>query len=478
MSGARQFAVMAMIAVAGFITTLDNTVINVALPTLQEDLGLSLKDLEWVATSYVLSFGALLLVGGRLADLLGRRLVMVVGLVLFTVTSVIAGFAGSGAELIAARTAQGMGAALVIPASLAVVAGDLPKHRRGLAIGVWTAALAVALALGPMTGGIITDHWGWSWVFFINLPFGVAALLLALAVPKAPSPGKGLLKVLDLPGVLLSTAALYFLTYALVEGGTDGFTTSPVPQYLLAAAVCTVLFLAVESRTFLPLIDPGLFRNRALSGGTIAQILWGIGMNGVFFYTALYLQRILEFSPTKAGLAFLPLAGALLLTTPLAEWLAKVAGAHRVISGGLLLVSAGLLYVSNEKLDATYASLQPGLILIGIGSALATPVTVRSLDGVPKTRTGMASGVVSAAREVSGVFGVVLVGVVLTRRERSGLEAGLMPHEAFLRGYDAGLQLAAGCALAGAVVTAVTLRRSGRHRKPEVRAANRRAQHV
>ncbi|MDT0306372.1 MFS transporter [Streptomyces sp. DSM 44917] len=468
MGRARQIAVMALIALTGFITTLDNTVINVALPSVQRDLGLDLKDLEWVATSYVLSFGALLLVGGRLADLLGRRLVLAVGMVIFTVTSVLCGLADSGSALIAARAAQGVGAAMVIPASLAVVASDLPERRRAFAVGAWTAALAIALALGPMTGGIITDHWGWSWIFYLNIPFGAAALILTLAVPPAPprAANDRLLPALDIPGALLSTLALYLLTYGLVEGGAEGFGTSPVPQYLIGAAVVALLCYVVESRTFLPLMDPGLFRNRALSGGTAAQVLWGIGVNGVFFFTALYLQQVLGFSPTKAGLTFLPLALSLLLTTPFAERLSKLLGGHRVISGGLVMVALGLLWVSRAGADATYWSLQPGLLLIGVGSALTTPLTIRSLDGVPATRTGMASGVVSAAREVSGVFGVVLVGVILTRRERAALEDGADPLTAFLRGYDTGLQLAALCVLLGALITALALRRPGRHRAP------------
>ena len=194
-------------------------------------------------------------------------------------------------------------------------------------------------------------------------------------------------------------------------------------------------------------------------------MLWGIGVNGVFFFTALYLQQVLGFSPTKAGLAFLPLAGALLLCTPLAERAARVLGAHVSIAAGLVMVAAGLLYVSGTGAHAGYWDLQPGLLLIGAGSALTTPLTVRCLAQVPDARAGMATGLVSAAREVSGVFGVVLVGVVLTRRERSELRAGADPRSAFLEGYDLGLRLAACCVLAGALVTLTTLHRRGRHRR-------------
>lgn len=500
MGRARLFALLALLTLTGFVTTLDNTVINVALPTVQRELGLSVTDLEWVASSYVLSFGALLLPAGRLTDLLGRRSVVAAGIVVFTAASAAAAVADGGGTLIAARTVQGVGAALVIPASLAVVAADLPAHRRSTAVGLWTAALAVALALGPVVGGYVTERWSWEWVFALNVPFGLLALLLVPAVParSAGAVGDGsagptghcgptddggptghcgpvrdgptghggpVRGALDLPGVWWSVLSLYLLTYGLVRGGEHGFTSAPVRLCLGVAALAACVFVVVEARAERPLVDLRLLRDRFLTGGVLAQMLWGIGVNGVFFFTALYLQRVLGFSPTRAGLAFLPLAGALLLCTPLAERAARTLGAHVSISAGLGLVALGLLYVSGTGTRAGYWDVQPGLLLIGVGSALTTPLTVRSLLRVPQTRTGMATGLLSAAREVSGVFGVVLVGVVLTRRERSELRAGADPRVAFLEGYDLGLRLAACCVLAGAVVTLLTLHRRGRHRR-------------
>ncbi|MFJ4715369.1 MFS transporter [Streptomyces sp. NPDC088785] len=462
----RLSALLVLLSLAGFLTTLDNTVINVALPTVQADLALGVTDLEWVATGYVLSFGALLLAGGRLTDLVGRRPVLAAGLAVFTLASAAAALAGSGGTLVAARAVQGAGAALVIPASLAVVAADLPARRRATAVGLWTASLAVALALGPVIGGFVTEHWGWHWVFLLNVPSGVLALLLVPAVPAARERRAARLPaLLDLPGVALSALALFLFTYALVRGGEHTFSTPPVPLCLGLAAASAAAFLLVETRTFLPLVDLRMLRDRYLVGGVAAQVLWGIGVNGVFFFTALYLQQVLGFSPVKAGLAFLPLAGALLLCTPFAERAARLLGAHRSIAAGLALVAAGLLLVSRTGAHASYAQLQPGLLLIGVGSAFTTPLTVRSVAAVPATRTGMASGLVSAARETSGVFGVVLVGIVLTRTERDALRGGADPRTAFLDGYDTGLRLAAGCVLFGALVTLVALRRPGRHRR-------------
>lgn len=475
MGRVRRFAVLAMVALSGFITMLDNTVVNVALPSVQRELGLSSDGLEWVAVSYVLSFSTLLLLGGRLSDLVGRRSVLVAGLLVFTVASALAGLADSGGTLIAARTVQGVGAACVIPASLAVVAGDLPPERRTFAIGVWTASLALALASGPVVGGLVTERWGWEWVFLLNLPFGLLAAGLATAVPAAARArrGRGLPRVLDVPGVLLSGTALYFLTYGLVEGGERGFRSEPVPACLTVATVTGLMFLVVEARTYMPLVDLRAFRIRSLSGGMAAQVMWGIGLNGVFFFTALYLQTVLGFSPTKAGLVFLPLAAVLLAVTPAAEPLSVQLGPHRVIASGLAMVGAGLLYVSTTGQDASYWELQPGLMLIGAGSAFTAPLTVASLADVPAGRSGTASGLVSTAREVSGVFGVVLVGVVLSRRQRSALQDGALPHAAFLDGYEAGLRLAAVLVFVGAAAAAVTLRRTGRHRgaAPDPKAA-------
>ncbi|MFJ5778863.1 MFS transporter [Streptomyces sp. NPDC093094] len=470
----RLWALLVLLSLTGFLTTLDNTVLNVALPTVGDELGLDVTDLEWVATGYVLSFGALLLAGGRLTDLVGRRPVLAAGLLVFTVSSAAAALADTGAGLVAARAVQGAGAALVVPASLAVVTADLPARRRSTAVGLWTASLATALALGPVIGGFVTEHWGWSWVFLLNVPFGALALLLVPAVPEARrraarrGPGE-----LDLPGLVLSALALFLLTYGLVKGGEHTFGTPPVPLCLALSATAGCAFLVVEARSPLPLVDLRLLGDRFLAGGIATQALWGIGVNGVFFFTALYLQRILGFSPVDAGLAFLPLAGALLLCTPFAERAARLLGAHRSVAAGLVLVAAGLLLVSRTGPAAGWAQLQPGLLLVGAGSALTTPLTVRSLATVPSSRTGMASGLVSAAREVSGVFGVVLVGVVLTRTERNALRDGADARSAFLDGYDTGLRLAAGCVLLGAVVTAVTLSRPGRHRRPAARRTRR-----
>jgi EmrB/QacA subfamily drug resistance transporter len=464
MDQVRYYRTLAVIALSGFIATLDNNVVNVALPSIQRDLRLTVPALEWVVTSYILGFSSLLLVGGRLADQIGRRRTLLCGVAVFTAASVAAGLAGSGTVLVAARAVQGTGAGLMMPAALALMAADLDARQRDAAAGAWMASIASALALGPAVGGVVTHHWSWSWIFYLNVPVGALCVLLlpreagGRAAPRV-LPG---LRTLDLPGAVLSASVLCGLTYALVTGPVEGFGSLPVVSVLGLTAAAALLLAVVEARSRSPLVDLGLFRDRAFSGGTAAQLLWGVGVTGVYFFTSLFMQDILGFSPVTAGMAFAPLAVLLVLTTPVAVRLSAAFGARWVVSVGLLAVSAGLLLVSTTGRGATYWDLQPGFALIGVGSGLITPLVTVVLIRVPPARAGVAAGMVSAVREASGIFGVVLVGAVLTMRQDDALRAGSPPDAAFLLGYAGGLRLAAALVLAGAVVTALTLGRAGR----------------
>jgi EmrB/QacA subfamily drug resistance transporter len=458
---------LTVIGSCAFIATLDNNVVNVALPAIQRDLRLPISGLEWVVTSYVVGFSSLLLVGGRLADMIGRRRTLLIGVAIFATASAAAGLAGSGSALIAARAVQGIGAGLLMPAALAIMAADLDPVQREAAGGVWMAAIASALALGPVVGGFLTDRWSWSWIFFINVPVGV---LCALLLPREPghtarswSWGRSGWRRLDLPGVALSALVLCGLTYALVTGPTEGFTAQPVLAALGLITVGAVLLVIVESRAPEPVIDLRLFRDRVFSGGTAAQLLWGVGVTGVFFFTSLFMQDVLGFSAVRAGLAFVPLAALVVVTTPVAVRLAAALGARWVVPSGLVCVAAGLLVVSLTGDGATYWDLQPGFALIGVGSALITPLITVTLVAVPPDRTGLAAGLTSAVREASGIFGVVLVGAVLTARQHAEMRAGRSADAAFLLGYADGLRLAAALVLVGAVVTALTLGRIPAH---------------
>ncbi|EXG80093.1 arabinose efflux permease family protein [Cryptosporangium arvum DSM 44712] len=446
--------VLVPIALAAFVTSLDNTVVNVALPSMQRDLALGVSGLQWIATSYILAFSALLLAGGRLTDLYGRRRVFLVGIGIFVTASALGGIATSGDFLIATRVLQGIGAALVLPSTLAVLATDVPSAARHLGAGVLTASIALSLALGPVVGGAVAEHWHWSWIFFLNVPVGLFTMVLgARTIGGSRASGQPV----DVGGLITSTSAMFAVTYALIEG-------SVVAGGLAVAGGAS--FVVVERFAAAPMVDVRLFASRVFSGGTAAQVLWGLGINGVFFFTSLFLQDVMRLGPTAAGAMFVPLAVALVVCVPVSAALATRAGVHRTVAGGMALIAAGLIWVSFVGRGDPAWALVPGLVLVGVGSALTTPLTSAVLEVVPPASAGVAAAVISAAREVSGVLGIALVGAVVTVRSAAGASGGAGPVDAFASGYTAGLWCAAALTALGGAISLVALR-------PEVVGATR-----
>lgn len=472
MSTVRRSFVLAPVALAAFITSLDNTVVNAALIVIQRQFGFSLTGLEWVATCYVLSFSTLTLAGGRLTDLYGRRRVFVAGMTIFLAASALAGAAPTGSVLLAARVLQGCGGALVLPATLAVLASDLDDARsRQVGAGIWTAAVGAALACGPVVGGYLSQQLSWRWIFFINLPTGLVALILGL-VGTAHSgadrrPGSG--ESLDLPGLVCSGIALLALTFGLIQGNETGFGSTPILLAFCVAAAAGLAFVLVEGSSPSPMVDVSLLGNRMFAGASAAQVLWGLGINGVFFFTSLYLQLVLGFSPTRAGATFIPLALVLVVLVPVAPRIARALGVHITAALGLAIVAGGLLLVSRIGPGARFVDLLPGLGAVGIGSALTTPLVSAVLEVVPESDAGMASALVSTAREVSGVLGVALTGAILLSRRHRLAAAGANPVAAFAGGYALALRYAALMVLLGAVVCLVALRPGGQVVSPATR---------
>jgi len=436
----RDRAVLAVVVTTAFLTMLDNTVVTVAAPSIARDLGTPLPTLEWVATGYMLAFAGLMLPGGRLVDRYGHRRTLLTGLALFTTASLAAGAAGSAGTLIAARIAQGTGAALLIPATLAVVAAGGERARlRGTA--AWTASGAAALAAGPVLGGAVSQHLHWSWIFLLNVPVGLAALATAwYTLDEGRDPGAARL---DLAGMCTSTVALAAATYALTSGTAHGWATPAVLGSAAVAAVAAATFLAVERRARTPMVDPGLFAVRAFRGGVAVQVLWGLGVNGVFFYTAIYLQDVRGYPPTLAGLAFLATAGAVACGAPFAPRLVHRLGAARTVALGLGLVAAGMGVVAAGS--AHVVVLLAALTVIGFGSALTVPLAAVVLAAAAPQHAGVAAGVFGVAREVSGVLGIAGIGVVV---------AG---GPGIARGYVIGLAAAAVLVAGGALIGARTL---------------------
>jgi EmrB/QacA subfamily drug resistance transporter len=446
------------VALATFMTYLDNNIVNVALPVIQRDLHLSTAGLEWIVSGYILVFASLLLAGGRLADVYGRRRLFAIGLIIFTAASFVAGLAGSADVLVAARAVQGLGAALLTPTTLAIISATYPDPReRNMAVGVWSAVGALALALGPLLGGLISDHLSWGWIFFINVPVGIATLALGLwAISESRESSAP--RRLDMPGVVLSSVALFGLTYSLIEGHDRGWTSPIILGGFLLAATLGLAFVWREQHTAEPMVAMGLFRERVFSGGLIALIMWGFGIFGIYFFTSLYLQNVLGFSPTEAGAAFVPMALLMAAGAIASEGVARRIGAYRSVGLAMALMAAGIASVSLLGADATFWQLMPSFAAIGVGGGLTVPLTATVLSAMPRDEAGVASGIFNASREVSGLLGITVIGAILTARQGEALRSGHSPVDAFLSGYQLGLLVAAVLVAAGGVAAYLGLR--------------------
>jgi len=455
------------VGLATFMTYLDNNIVNVAIPDIQRELGLSTAGIEWVVSGFILTFAGLLLAGGRLADAFGRRRLFLIGLAVFTASSLLAGFAGGATALVAARALQGIGAALVTPTTLAIISATFTDPReRNAAVGVWGGVGALALAVGPVLGGLLTQHVSWEWIFWINVPIGIATMALgAWAITESRESET---RRLDLAGLMLSTAALFALTWALIEGHDRGWTSAAILGAFGFAAATVLAFVLVERRVAQPMVDVSLFARREFSGGIVALMLWAFGLFGIYFFTSLYLQGVLGFSPTKAGAAFVPMAVLMAASAIVSDRVAARFGAYRSTGFGMLVMGLAIGSVSLLGRDASFLSLMPSFALIGIGGGLTMPLTATVLGVMPTDQAGVASAVFNASREVAGLLGITVIGAVLTSRQGSALAEGKTPVDAFLVGYRSGLLLAAALVVAGGVTAYVALRSA--HRAPQAEA--------
>jgi EmrB/QacA subfamily drug resistance transporter len=360
----------------------------------------------------------------------------------FTGASLMAGLAGSATTLIAARAVQGVGAALVTPTTLAIISATFTeKRQRNMAVGVWSAVGALALAVGPLLGGLLTQHVSWEWIFYINVPVGL--ITMALGAWAITESRESVQRRLDVPGLVTSTVALFALTYALIEGHDKGWTSLVISASFAVAAVAALAFVVFERRAAQPMVDVALFTQRAFTGGIVALMMWAFGIFGIYFFTSLYLQGVLGFSPTKAGAAFVPMALLMATGAVISERVAHRFGAHRSTGVAMLLMAVGVASVSLLGKDATYLQLMPSFALIGIGGGLTIPLTATVLGVMPVDQAGVASAVFNASREVAGLLGITVIGAILTTRQSASLQAGQDATDAFLSGYRAGLIVAA-----------------------------------
>jgi EmrB/QacA subfamily drug resistance transporter len=449
----RKWFTLGAVSFGLFMIMLDNTVVNVALPAIQRDLGVDLSELEWIVAGYALTFAAFMLTGGKLADYYGRRLVFVVGIVVFTLASLGCGLANGGSVLIAARIVQGVGAALMNPATLSIISATFPPRQRGMAIGIWAGVSAMALAIGPLVGGLITEHISWNWIFFINVPVGVLAVVASFLLIDESRDTRAK-QSLDVWGLATSGIGLFALTYGLIEANTYGWGSARIVGSFVVAVVMLTAFVQVERRGRVPMLDLSLFRNATYTGANVVMLLVALAMFGVFFFVSLYMQNVLGYSAVQAGAAFLPMTVLIALVAPVTGRFSDRFGSRWFMTGGLVLLGLQLLYFSRFGVSARYVELLPGFVVGGFGMAMTmTPSAAAAMRAVPADLAGVGSAVLNSARQVGGSLGIAVIGAIMAHEI-----AGRSGPQAFVDGFSTALVVAALIAFAGAAVAAAVVR--------------------
>ncbi|HEY2939366.1 MAG TPA: MFS transporter [Gaiellaceae bacterium] len=454
----RKWWTLGAVAFGLFMIMLDNTIVNVALPSIQRNLGIGISELEWVVNGYALTFAVLMLTGGKLADLLGRRAIFIVGLAIFTGASLACGLAPSAGVLIGARVVQGVGAALMNPATLSIITATFPPRQRGMAIGIWAGVSALALAIGPLLGGVITQHISWNWIFFINVPVGILAIVVARLVIQETRDTSAEQR-LDLPGLLTSAIGLFALTYALIEANSYGWTSVRILSLFAVTAIGLAAFVALELRQRIPMLDLSLFRNSTFAGANTVMLLVALAMFGVFFYVSLYMQNVLHYSPTQAGATFLPMTLCIVFLAPIAGRITDRLGARWLIAGGMTLVAGSLVIFAQLDEHSTFWNIFPGLLIGGAGMAMSmAPTTATAMQAVAVDKAGVGSAVLNSMRQVGGSLGIALMGAIVAAYVHvPRTDPRAIPQ--FVDGFQHALIVAAIIAFSAAIVAVVLLRK-------------------
>ena len=456
----RRWYALALVCTAFFMTVLDVSIVNVALPSIGRSLHFSETGLQWVVTAYAITYGGFLLLGGRAGDILGRKRMFLVGMVVFSIASLVCGLAGSTGVLIAARTVQGLGAAIVSPATLSIITTTFEEGpERNKALGIWGAMGGSGAAAGVLFGGILTKYLGWEWIFFINVPVG--ALVLALTpriVRESRAPGVG--RNFDVVGASSVTAGIALLVYAISKAPVDGWSNVKTIVPLIAAVALIVFFVAWEARVANPLMPLSIFRVRTLAGANIVGFLLGASIFADFFLLTLYVQNVLHFSPLKTGVTFLATAGTVVLVAGLSQWLTTRIGARPVMATGLALNTGALIWYAQIPVDGSYVhDLLGGYVMFGFGLAFAfIPVSIAALAGVSHEQAGLASGLLNTAQQVGGALGVAIASSVAISRATHLLHSGSSQAAALTSGYALAFWVMAGVSAIGVVAALVLVR--------------------
>jgi EmrB/QacA subfamily drug resistance transporter len=450
-----------LLAMTQFVVVIDASIVNVALPSIGKGLHFSRTDLSWVVNAYTLTFGGFLLLGGRMADLLGRRRMFMLGLVLFSAASFAGGIAQSEGWLLAARAVQGLGAAIVSPAALSIITTTFAEGaERNRALGIWGAVAGAGGAAGVLLGGILTSGLNWRWVLFVNVPIGIAAAALAprTLVESRSEDGAS---TFDLPGAVTVTAGLSLLVYAIVDAVNAGWGSSATLVKIAAAVVLLVAFVAIERRQRHPLMPFSIFRLRTLRGANIVGLLIGMSLFSMFFFISLYLQNVLHYSPIKTGVSYLPLAVGIILAAGVGSQLVTRLGFKVPLIAGLLFIAGGLIWFSQVPAPGgSFAVdvLGPSLLAaVGLGLSFVS-VTIAAVTGTAPHEAGLASGLINTAQQVGGALGLAILATIANSRTQSAFHAGV--HNAAValtKGFDRAFLVGAGFAIAGAILAALLI---------------------
>jgi EmrB/QacA subfamily drug resistance transporter len=440
---------------------LDIAIVNVALPSIQTDLGFSQSNLQWVVSAYALLFGGFLLLGGRIADLVGRRRVFVVGLVVFTGASLLSGLSWGEGALIGARALQGLGAALITPAALSILTTTFAEGKeRNAALGAWGGVGAFGAVAGVLLGGVLTDALSWEWIFFVNVPVGLLGLALAPLLLTESRDAR--VKTFDLPGGALVTGGLVTLVYAITQANNNGWGSLETIALFATALALLAAFVVWESRIAEPLVPFSIFRLRTVVGANVAGLILGTAIFAMFLMLTLYMQQVLHYSAMKTGVAYLAVAGTAIFWSALGAQLVTRVGVKPVLVAGMTALSAGLIYFTQVSPDGSYlGDLLPGFLLIAVGLGFSfVPISIAALAGVQPAEAGLASGLINMSQQIGGALGIAALSAIATSTTNDSIASGTARATALTDGFQAAFIGATGVALAGILVALLVVRRS------------------
>ncbi len=423
----RKWWVLAAMVFGLLMPMLDNLVVNVALPTIQRELGAGVSSLAWIIDAYTLTFASFMLTGGALGDLYGRKRFFMAGLVVFTMGSLLCGLSSSTPQLIAFRATQGLGAALLLPGSLSIITATFHGRERGAAIGIWAAFSGLAIALGPVVGGLLVEHVSWQSIFFINIPVGITGLILTwIVVPETKDESRS--RKVDPPGLVTGTAGIFFLVYALIEGNAKGWTDATILGAFVLSAVLLVTFFQVESRRASPMLPLAFWRIPTFTAANIVAGSVFFALFGVTFFLTLYLQNVEGYSPVAAGFRLFPFTLMILILAPLSGRLSDKFGSRWFMTVGTFTAACGMAMLTRTDVGSSYTTvILPAFILLGGGLATTmAPMTSAVMGSVDRRHAGIASAATNTTRELGGVFGIAILGAVVTSSARRGVLSHLI----------------------------------------------------